>query len=190
MLARPYRHECLIDKLPASEVGWKSRALHRIKFDVLHRCLVGETPEETATFFVEQMGWPANPYHFGVFEDSDGPIVYQNNRLRDLTYGVAGLNARSLHIMIHGDFRKTAPSDALFYGAAALCADLLGFGRGTAIRGHSESTLWLPKKYQTSKKCPGDAFDLRGFRRVVDRVLQGNEEGLPVLPVGSEWWKL
>ena len=190
VLAIPYRHEVVVDQLPRSEVGWRKWSLHRIRRTVIHRCLVGETPRDVARYFIDEVGWPGHPYHFQVWlEPGQGITVSQTAALNEVTNGVAGANTTSVHVMVEGDFRKAVPVDDLFYGAACLAADLRGFGcGGRVVRGHSETTLWLPKKYQTMKKCPGAGFDMVALRRVVERISMGNETGLPVLPVGKAWW--
>ncbi len=189
-IAFPYQHHVVVDKLPRSEMGWKKRNISRVRLIAWHRCNVAEDPKDIAQWFIDNKKWVGHPYHFQINLDSHGEaIVYQTALLVERTAGLFGWNNRGIHIMIHGDFRYQQPERKLFHAAACLAADLRGFNIGDRCGGHSEASYWLPKKYWTKKSCPGKSFYTEACRRIVSRLLIGNETGLTVLPVGESWWQ-
>jgi len=210
MVATPYEFRDLRPTLYRSR-PWKRRSMPRVCRVVIHRNTISPDPYEVARFYRGE-GWPGHPYHLHL--PKVGP-VYLCNDLESLTYGVAGYNATSIHVLCEGDFRVERPSKEQFSRAAALTVDLLAwlqfqFGRGLGIvsadslketwwrgrrgrpacvQSHSETTLWGPKKWMSKKRCPGKRWDMNEFRNVVVRMMRGDTFDLPVLPTGRPWWE-
>ena len=185
----PYQHEVIFNALPHSEMGWRRRPLHAIRGVNIHRCSVADSVDGIARWYMQHKGWAGIPYHFTIDPRDGDPIVYQTSPLTAWTAGIAGYNYKGVHVAVIGDWRTEAPSDLVLCAAACLSADLLGFGVGRDIKGHSERSLSLVKKWWTTKQCPGRMFDLDRVRKTAENILQGNESGLPVLPVSEPWWK-
>lgn len=194
MPARPYQYECAIDRIPHSEIGWPVRGLAKIRWIVIHRCDVRTASEgkfsdslaDTARYFMGQpYNWQGHPYCFQV---DPGGSVYQTARLSEITNGVRGFNTWSLHIKCSGNFTIEPPTRAQFQAAAALCADLSGFllrdGNAVKIKGHTELVPIRPKR------CPGRYFEMPSFRKLSDRMLRGERNGVMFEPTDLDWFRV
>lgn len=200
MSASPYRHECLVDRLPSYGI-WKSRPLRRVDEILFHRNTVADTPTGIAQWYIDRKGWPSAPYHFDIDWLDGAPIVYQTARLRSIVYGAKRHNVSGIHIAFNADYRNRLPHPAMFAAGACLAADLLAWfafergqtkGKGSIrVRTHTEAALLIaPKRWLPIKQCPGKCFRADGFREVVSRALHETGHNMPVSTVGNPWWMI
>lgn len=145
----------IVDKIDACAINpWRNidkRDPRIAEFILIHRNEVGRTPEELAHFFAyeDKSTGGRFPYHF--FIEQSG-TVSQCAPLSVATPGALGANRSSIQIVLDGDFRKKAPTDAQAASLHALCALILDWKPTLKIQGHTDVK---GRSKDPNKVCPG-----------------------------------
>jgi N-acetyl-anhydromuramyl-L-alanine amidase AmpD len=155
-------------------------ALHRIT--VSH---VGyeDTPEGIEHFFVEHEGWrpTSRPYHLYVLPTGE---TVQRVPLSQVAYHAGPRwNQDAASIAIIGDWRTEDPPEHVWGSTVSLAASLCAiygwrpWGRPWIERARREAHRVSGHGELTSKRCPGQRWDMRRFRGAVVRRLDDPSPG-------------
>lgn len=149
---------------------YKIRRFDDVKKIVIHRCklsdstnffdykrVYGDTEEEVASFFVNEMGWPGFPYHYSINKDGS---IHQCQPISFITYHVSGYNKEGVAIRLDGDFRTEEPTKAQFNSLVVIAGNLLelfSLEVDSVVR-HND----FPD--HKMKYCPGKNIDMAKLR--------------------------
>lgn len=159
----------IVDVTTECTISWPRKTRHRhrrpdaVNMQVVHRSHLEPTAEETAARFADRaLGTGGKmPYHFMVEDDG---TVKQCVPLSRIAPGALGVNKVSVHIAVHGDLRKHAPTSEQLAALQQLCKDLACYIGNTNVQGHTEIA---GGSRDPLKQCPGRHMDMVELRRVV-----------------------
>lgn len=160
----------LVDRIALCTTGFppqKTRLISNVDQLRIHRCegsleQLAKDFKDTSRFAAGSYTGGQFPYHYHIDEAG---VVAQCLPLTASSPGAIGVNYRSIHIVVQGDFRKRAPTPAQAQALAAICAALSMVPQTPPeILGHTETE---GTSKDVSKICPGKYLDLPALRRDV-----------------------